>query len=325
MEQKHEDVVPFYHHLPPHQYHPHFVAPHPPYDHPEGNEGVSKEQDAIYGHALFPLLALLLGKCELATWTPERGGREGTAGDICSSLSFDDDISAFAKQVKTLQKLFSCHPELDHLMIQSIQVLRFHLLELEKVHELCDNFCARYVSCLKGKMPIDLVIEKENDNSEQHHHEDHDNLAWTNDHHAMMPEDTPPLQFQSGDNDSDGVDDVGRSVASLGTADAKVSCYLEKEQHDHKKRGIFPKASTNILRAWIFQHLAHPYPCEEEKKQLSRETGLSILQVNNWFINARRRIVQPIIDQNNRACYIGSNGPDGRPIGRLAMETHTHM
>ena len=106
-------------------------------------------------------------------------------------------------------------------MIQAIQVLRFHLLELEKVsashlptpslapvippplvasaphlpalsppelkqnaapvpehpspappggpppstpvppqvHDLCDNFCHRYITCLKGKMPIDLVIE----------------------------------------------------------------------------------------------------------------------------------------------------------------------
>ena len=29
----------------------------------------------------------------------------------------------------------------------------------KQVHELCDNFCHRYISCLKGKMPIDLVIE----------------------------------------------------------------------------------------------------------------------------------------------------------------------
>lgn len=30
---------------------------------------------------------------------------------------------------------------------------------IPQVHELCDNFCHRYISCLKGKMPIDLVIE----------------------------------------------------------------------------------------------------------------------------------------------------------------------
>lgn len=77
-------------------------------------------------------------------------------------------------------------------MIQAIQVLRFHLLELEKVrnksrplhrststshldlrpsflfvfqvHELCDNFCHRYISCLKGKMPVDLVIDDRDGN-----------------------------------------------------------------------------------------------------------------------------------------------------------------
>ena len=33
-------------------------------------------------------------------------------------------------------------------------------LDFLQVHELCDNFCHRYISCLKGKMPIDLVIDE---------------------------------------------------------------------------------------------------------------------------------------------------------------------
>ncbi|KRX60036.1 Homeobox protein Meis3 [Trichinella sp. T9] len=75
----------------------------------------------------------------------------------------------------------------------------------------------------------------------------------------------------------------------------------DREKKPPKKRGIFPKVATNIMRAWLFQHLTHPYPSEEQKKQLAQDTGLTILQVNNWFINARRRIVQPMIDQSNRA------------------------
>ena len=38
-----------------------------------------------------------------------------------------------------------------------IQKLNFtHCLQ---VHELCDNFCERYIECLKTKMPMDLIVE----------------------------------------------------------------------------------------------------------------------------------------------------------------------
>ncbi|CAG0892565.1 unnamed protein product [Darwinula stevensoni] len=109
-------------------------------------------------HPLFPLLALIFEKCELATCTPREPGVAG--GDVCSSESFNEDISVFSKQIRQEKPYYLPNPELDSLMVQAIQVLRFHLLELEKVHELCDNFCHRYISCLKGKMPIDLVIDE---------------------------------------------------------------------------------------------------------------------------------------------------------------------
>ncbi|KTF94627.1 hypothetical protein cypCar_00039534 [Cyprinus carpio] len=146
------------------------------------NDVLKRDKDQIYGHPLFPLLALVFEKCELATCTPREPGVAG--GDVCSSDSFNEDIAVFAKQVRAEKPLFSSNPELDNLrrhtandvrfslqMIQAIQVLRFHLLELEKVHELCDNFCHRYISCLKGKMPIDLVID-ERDGSSKSDHED---------------------------------------------------------------------------------------------------------------------------------------------------------
>ena len=81
--------------------------------------------------------------------------------------------------------------------------------------------------------------------------------------------------------------------------------------------------ATNILRAWLFQHLTHPYPSEDQKKQLAQDTGLSILQVNNWFINARRRIVQPMIDQSNRAGPSGYPSPDPTAMGYMGMDSHT--
>lgn len=34
-----------------------------------------------------------------------------------------------------------------------------------QVHELCDNFCFRYITCLKGKMPLDLVVDDRSSSS----------------------------------------------------------------------------------------------------------------------------------------------------------------
>uniref|UniRef100_A0A915M7L7 Homeobox KN domain-containing protein n=1 Tax=Meloidogyne javanica TaxID=6303 RepID=A0A915M7L7_MELJA len=39
-----------------------------------------------------------------------------------------------------------------------------------------------------------------------------------------------------------------------------------------------PKGMTSMLRT------LHPYPAEEQKRQLAAETGLTILQVNNWLV-----------------------------------------
>ena len=51
----------------------------------------------FFRHPLFPLLALIFEKCELATCTPRDPSVAG--GDVCSSESFNEDIAVFSKQV----------------------------------------------------------------------------------------------------------------------------------------------------------------------------------------------------------------------------------
>lgn len=55
----------------------------------------------FFSHPLFPLLALIFEKCELATCTPREPGVAG--GDVCSSESFNEDIAVFSKQVSQLR------------------------------------------------------------------------------------------------------------------------------------------------------------------------------------------------------------------------------
>lgn len=47
-------------------------------------------------------------------------------------------------------------------------------------------------------------------------------------------------------------DGLDNSVASPGTGDDDDP---DKDKKRQKKRGIFPKVATNIMRAWLFQHL----------------------------------------------------------------------
>uniref|UniRef100_A0A667X9Y0 Meis homeobox 1 n=1 Tax=Myripristis murdjan TaxID=586833 RepID=A0A667X9Y0_9TELE len=275
-------------------------------------------------HPLFPLLALIFEKCELATCTPREPGVAG--GDVCSSESFNEDIAVFAKQIRAEKPLFSSNPELDNLVKWG-----------SFVHELCDNFCHRYISCLKGKMPIDLVIDDREGGSKSDSEEitrssgPLDQTSWNRDHDdtaSTRSGGTPGPSSgghtsHSGDNSSEQGDGLDNSVASPSTGDDDDP---DKEKKRNKKRGIFPKVATNIMRAWLFQHLTHPYPSEEQKKQLAQDTGLTILQVNNWFINARRRIVQPMIDQSNRAVSQGAPyNPDGQPMGGFVMDGQQHM
>jgi len=106
----------------------------------------------IYKHPLFPLLALLFEKCELATQSAECPSSEG----------FNHDIQAFVQhQQQDKRPLLSDCEEANELMIRAIQVLRIHLLELEKVQELCKDFCNRYITCLKGKMQSENLLRSD--------------------------------------------------------------------------------------------------------------------------------------------------------------------
>ncbi|KAG0249843.1 hypothetical protein BG011_008877 [Mortierella polycephala] len=78
---------------------------------------------------------------------------------------------------------------------------------------------------------------------------------------------------------------------------------------NRKRRGNLPKSVTSILKNWLVQHATHPYPTEDEKMRLSEETRLSMNQISNWFINARRRILQPILVEVAAAAVAGTDAP----------------
>lgn len=51
---------------------------------------------------------------------------------------------------------------------------------------------------------------------------------------------------------------------------------MNGDNKQRKRRGNLPKETTDKLRAWFVAHLHHPYPSEDEKQELMRQTGLQM-------------------------------------------------
>nr|CAI5822170.1 unnamed protein product [Callosobruchus analis] len=375
---------------------------------PSDSEQAQFEADkrAVYKHPLFPLLALLFERCELATQSP----------DPQSSEAFNLDIQAFVQHQERDRKPFLANePEIDGLMIKAIQVLRIHLLELEKVQELCKDFCNRYITCLKGKMQSENLLRSdypqdvlgtgvmnsmENNNNMMSHGNSEsgsasnspvqynisppqqpvipnqgamiersldNSVGYPVSHYGgptpplptvpppaenlvihgstplsqiganlcpvtvAQPPGTPPAgtvgviphSADSGGGSIGGGPPLspapttpGGSTEDCGDCDSDFGSGRSGRK---QKRGVLPKHATSVMRSWLFQHLVHPYPTEDEKRHIAAQTNLTLLQVNNWFINARRRILQPMLDGAG-----GGTPQEGGPVSGVGGASPPH-
>ncbi|XP_050217243.1 homeobox protein knotted-1-like 3 isoform X2 [Mercurialis annua] len=64
---------------------------------------------------------------------------------------------------------------------------------------------------------------------------------------------------------------------------------IREEIMRKRRAGKLPGDTTSVLKQWWQSHSKWPYPTEEDKARLVQETGLQLKQINNWFINQRKR------------------------------------
>lgn len=172
-------------------------------------------------------------------------------------------------------------------MLKTLQVLAIHLLELGKVHELCKDFCTRYISCLKGKLNSENIMktldiqntppQSPTNEMKQDSNNNNEDVSMKDSFPTQSAVDmsilnTPPLNpttrraststlesssketFPS--NRSISIDEatfVGGSLNNF-SVEQLTSGFLTKKNKPGK-RGTLPKKATNELKAWLFQHL----------------------------------------------------------------------
>ncbi|XP_046528813.1 homeobox protein TGIF2LX [Equus quagga] len=62
-----------------------------------------------------------------------------------------------------------------------------------------------------------------------------------------------------------------------------------------KRKGYLPPEAVKILRDWLYEHRFKVYPSQTEKRMLSEHTGLSLLQISNWFSKDPRRVLPEVL------------------------------
>ncbi|XP_071706362.1 homeobox protein knotted-1-like 6 [Rutidosis leptorrhynchoides] len=79
---------------------------------------------------------------------------------------------------------------------------------------------------------------------------------------------------------------------------------LKHEFSKKKKKGKLPNEARQTLLEWWDSHYKWPYPTEADKISLAETTGLDQKQINNWFINQRKRHWKP--SENMQLAIMGS-------------------
>jgi len=87
----------------------------------------------------------------------------------------------------------------------------------------------------------------------------------------------------------------GRSGSTVSVSSVKSKQGGSKAQ---RKSSSLPGEAVEYLKAWMMSpdHVAHPYPTEQEKALIMEDTGIELKQLTNWFVNNRKRYWKPRVE-----------------------------
>mmetsp|Transcript_27325 Transcript_27325/g.58498 ORF Transcript_27325/g.58498 Transcript_27325/m.58498 type:complete len:510 (+) Transcript_27325:109-1638(+) len=86
-----------------------------------------------------------------------------------------------------------------------------------------------------------------------------------------------------------------------------VKKHVPIKKNSEKKKNLLADHVKEYLKEWMMHpdHCEHPYPTPGEKATIMADTGMSFTELNNWFVNNRKRFwqneVKPKIEEIKNA------------------------
>ncbi|XP_020240454.1 homeobox protein knotted-1-like 10 [Cajanus cajan] len=235
---------------------------------PQTSDRFIKNQIAT--HPLYPNLVFAYIECRKVGAPPEL-------------VSILEEISCESHSTDSLREIGD-DPELDEFMESYCEVLHRYKQELSKPFNEATLFLCNIESQLSNLCNGTLTTPLDNNRSDEATGTSEDELS------------REKVEIVEG---------YESSTSRLGDQELKEMllrkyggylCSLRKEFLKKRKKSKLPKDARMILMDWWNTHYRWPYPTEEEKVQLSEMTGLDQKQINNWFINQRKRHWKPSED-----------------------------
>ncbi|KAK4739383.1 hypothetical protein R3W88_003080 [Solanum pinnatisectum] len=216
----------------------------------------------------------------------------------CRKVGAPQEMTSILEEISKENNLISssCHsseigadPELDEFMESYCAVLVKYKEELSKPFDEATSFLNNMESQLSS-LCKDNLITSTSFNS---------NINYISDEAGgTSEEDLGCEEMEAVDNQEYPANREGNNELKEMLM-RKYSGYLSslrKEFLKKRKKGKLPKEARIVLLDWWKTQYRWPYPTEAEKNRLSEMTGLDQKQINNWFINQRKRHWQPSED-----------------------------
>lgn len=249
-------------------------------------EEMHNRKKYIKQHRLLPNTLELLINCQnegllppldpllLYDQAPLPGSTDFSLEEFISSQGIEDYIS---------DEEINGHDK-EEFFIKLNQLKEKYKEEIEKINQVCADFCQKMVTLLRDQSQVRPVSEAEKQ-----------------------------LKIASIQQKFDYVRGQLRQNACNAIQTLQKKYNLAK-----RKKRTLPKKATEALSNWFYEHITDPYPSEEDKHILASAAGLTITQVNNWFGNKRIRYKRKCLEQEaKRVSKEGKPIIDGKEIQKL--------